>query len=187
MNRMKFYLLIGFLGLAYGCFAQPQAEIDSLCNNETALKTFKVRKVDTETEPPLLPKSDLAISSEIHYVAVKKTEPEEAIQMPSLAYDEKGLMKLLHLAPFSDHGKAPDHSKYVIFSFEVNEHGMVSDIRIFDTNDWGIVDILIIKLSKTVWNPALTKSGNSTPYNFGRWIAAVPKNVNDRDYEEHRY
>lgn len=184
MNRKKFYLLVICLGLAIGCYAQPEVEQDTLYAAIKEVKTFKVRKADADVIPPLLPTTVEDSSS----LLLDKVEVlAEKVQRPSLAHDKKGLMQLLYLAPFSENGTTPKDTKYVVFSFEVDETGAVSDIRIFDTNDRNLVDILVSKLSGTIWNPATTDSGDATNYNFGRWIAAIPKNVNESDYERHRY
>mgnify|MGYP001087931456 CR=1 FL=1 len=185
MNEMKYYLLLSFWGIALGCYAQPTTSRDTLCLAQKEIKTFKVRKVDAAIGPQLLSEPKETEVAAISYIPV--TEKEETVQLPSLAYDEKGLMQLMHLAPFVENGRIPTDTKYVVFSFAVDDKGAVSDIRVFNTNDRRMVDVLVHKLSGTIWNPARTNTGDFTHHDFGKWIAAVPTNINEHDYEKHRY
>lgn len=180
-------LLLSFcFGYSILLYAQPVETPDSAACAQKEIKVFVIRKPELQSVAATLPVSENKEANQPEVTENVNRAPYN-IAMPSLASDEKGLLHLMQLEPYHEGRKPPQDAIYVVFSFSINELGAVSDITLYDANDRRLVDVLVYKLDKTRWNPAVGVEGEKTSYKFGKWIAIIPSKANDRDYEEHRY
>ncbi len=166
---LKLYLCLILCSVSLGIGAQPEEE-----EGQKDIKTFIVRKVSP------MP----TIEEPIVAVVAPASTPAPKLAQPSLAADKKGLSRL-NLKPYKAEEKAKLRlGQYVVFSFEVNEEGRVSDIRIYDSSDLRLVDLLIDKLSATFWNPAKDEAGISKKFQFDYWVLVLSNKAEDGDFDE---
>jgi hypothetical protein len=163
---------------------QPLDGSDSTLYAQKDIKIFVVRKSNT-VQPVIAP--PLIVTEN----KTEETKPEKETlsykTKPTLYSDKDGLLDLMQLEPFAYWRKAPKTGAYVVFSFNIDEWGFVSEINIYDTNDRALVDQLIHKLDKTRWNAALTMEGKRAAYKFGNWIAMIPTKIKPKEYEDYRF
>ncbi len=174
------FMIFLFCGICCSIKSQPVENQDSVISNiEELKKVFIVRK----SEPELPIQASLNISESKKSVLENENPKIVYKSTPVMVADKDGLMNTVELKPNSSLSILPKNESYVVLSFKINQLGFVSEINIFDSNDRAFVDLLIHKLGKTVWKPAIDKDDNRADFLFKNWIAKTPSKVKQPFYE----